>query len=143
MCSSDLASAYGIKAASREFFNKGPDSLKMEEAAMLVAMLKANTKFSPVRNPERAMFRRNDVLDKMREHNYITKQQYDSLEKLPIKLDYHSQSHDAGLATYMREYLRNIMSKPKPNRSEYSIYKNYVNDSLRWAEDAFGGIMAI
>lgn len=133
------ATAYGIKAASREFFNKGPDSLKMEEAAMLVAMLKANTKFSPVRNPERAMFRRNDVLDKMREHDYISKQQYDSLEKLPIKLDYHSQGHDAGLATYMREYLRNIMSKPKPNRSEYSIYKNYVNDSLRWAEDALYG----
>lgn len=133
------ATAYGIKAASREFFNKSPDSLKMEEAAMLVAMLKANTKFSPVRNPERAIVRRNDVIDKMREHDYINKQVYDSLIKLPIKLDYHSQGHDAGLATYMREYLRNIMSKPKPNRSDYTVYKNYVNDSLRWAEDALYG----
>lgn len=133
------SSAYGIKAASREFFNKSADSLKIEEAAMLVAMLKANTKFSPVRNPERAMLRRNDVLQKMYEHDYITEAQYDSLIQLPIKLDYHAQGHETGLATYMREYLRNVMNRPKPVRSDYSIYKNFVNDSLRWAEDALYG----
>ncbi|HEY4784407.1 MAG TPA: transglycosylase domain-containing protein [Bacteroidales bacterium] len=133
------SSAYGIKAASREFFNKSADSLKIEEAAMLVAMLKANTKFSPVRNPERAILRRNDVLQKMYEHDYITKNQLDSLIELPIKLDYHPQGHDTGLATYMREYLRNTMTRPKPKRSDYTIYKNYVNDSLRWAEDPLYG----
>lgn len=132
-------SAYGIKVASREFFNKSADSLKIEEAAMLVAMLKANTKFSPVRNPERAILRRNDVLEKMYEHNYLTENQFDSLIKIPIKLDYHPQGHDSGMATYMREYLRKTMSKSKPKRSDYSIYKNYVNDSLRWSEDPLYG----
>lgn len=131
--------AYGIKAASREFFNKPADSLKMEEAAMLVAMLKANTKFSPVRNPERAIQRRNDVLDKMYEHDYITKSQRDSVIQLPIKLNYHPQGHETGLATYMREYLRTTMNRPKPERSDYSIYKNFVKDSLRWAEDPLYG----
>ena len=133
------STAYGIKAASREFFNKSADSLKIEEAAMLVAMLKANTKFSPVRNPERAMLRRNDVLEKMYEHNYINEVQFDSLVKISIKLDYHSQGHDAGLATYMREYLRKTMSRPRPKRSDYSNYKNYVNDSLRWSEEPLYG----
>jgi penicillin-binding protein 1A len=133
------SSAYGIKVASREFFNKAADSLKIEEAAMLVAMLKANTKFSPVRNPERAILRRNDVLQKMYEHDYITESQLDSLVKIPIKLDYHPQGHDAGIATYMREYLRKTMSRSKPKRSDYGIYKNYVNDSLRWSDDPLYG----
>lgn len=133
------SSAYGIKVASREFFNKSADSLKIEEAAMLVAMLKANTKFSPVRNPERAILRRNDVLEKMHEHNYISEKQLDSLVKIPIELDYHPQGHDAGIATYMREYLRKTMSKSKPKRNDYGTYKNYVNDSLRWTDDPLYG----
>jgi penicillin-binding protein 1A len=131
--------ASGIKAASRAFFNKSPDSLKIEEAAMLVAMLKGNTKYHPKRNPEKALMGRNVVLSKMYEQNYINKIQYDSLNKVPINLDYQSQAHDAGHATYLREYIRKTVSRSKPERKNYYNYNDYKRDSLRWAEDPIYG----
>ena len=131
--------AYGIKAATRAYFNKSPDSLKVEEAALLVAMLKGNTLFNPNRNPEKALQGRNVVLSKLYDHDFINKAQYDSLIQVPIKLDYQSQSHDAGLATYLREYIRKTMNRSKPQRQNYLMYKDYKTDSLRWAEDPIYG----
>ena len=131
--------AYGIKAASRTYFNKSPDSLKVEEASLLVAMLKGNTMFNPKRNPERALMGRNVVLSKLYDEDYINKIQYDSLEKIPIKLDYQPQQHDAGLATYLREYIRKTMYRSKPQRENYTMYHDYKNDSSRWAEDPLYG----
>jgi penicillin-binding protein 1A len=133
--------AYGIKSASREYFGKAPDSLKLEEAAMLVAMLKANTRYNPVRNPERALQRRNDVIDKMYEHDYISKLQRDSFSAIPINktLKYQAQSHDAGLATYLRAYIQKMMIRSKPDRDDYRNYKSYKDDSLRWITDPLYG----
>jgi penicillin-binding protein 1A len=132
---------YGVKVASRTYFNKSPDSLKVEEAALLVAMLKGTTVYNPRRNPEKALARRNGVLEKMHENDYLTKEQLDSLKQIPVEktLSYQSQSHDAGLATYMREYIRITMSHPKPKRNDYSLYKDFKTDSLRWIEDPIYG----
>lgn len=131
--------AFGIKAASRAFFNKSPDSLKIEEAAILIGLLQAPTKFNPVRNPERSQLRRNSVLQKMYEHNFITEQQYDSLVTIPVKVTYNSQGHNAGTATYFREKLRFIMTRPKPDKSKYGSSQSFYEDSIEWENNPLYG----
>ena len=131
--------ATGIKTASRMFFNKPPDSLKIEEAALLIGMLKGMTTFNPKRNPERALSRRNNVLEKMYEQKNITKNQFDSLIKVPLNINFHAQGHESGLATYFREYIRMIMNKNKPQFKDYNSAISYRDDSLRWIEDPLYG----
>ncbi len=98
---------YGIKSAARTYFNKAPSELNIQEAAMLVGMLKAPTWYSPVRNPERAAKRREVVLKQMVKYDFIKKEQYDSIKSLPLDMShYQVQDHTVGLATYFREYLR-------------------------------------
>jgi penicillin-binding protein 1A len=131
--------ASGIKAASRNFFSKSPDSLKIEEAAVLVGMLKATTRYNPKRNPENALKRRNGVLKKMLEHEYITDKQYDSISKIPIQLKYQSQSYDVGLATYFRAFLQKTMMRTKPKRNDFPTEDKYRIDSIQWATDPLFG----
>lgn len=123
----------GIKSASKTYFNKEPIGLNTEEAALLVGMLKAPTKYSPVRNPNASRERRNTVLSQMNKYDYLTDEECDSLQKLPIDMSNFSvQDHTAGLATYFREYLRQYLTEwcrenPKPDGSHYDIY----SDGLR------------
>lgn len=131
--------AYGIKMASKTFFGKTPDSLKLEEAAILVGLLKAPTRYSPILNPERSKIRRNVVLSQMENYGYITEKQFDSISVLPITLKYFSQDHNEGPATYFREYLRVIMTADKPKRSRYFAFEDYVNDSVEWASNPLYG----
>ncbi len=118
------SNAFGIKSAAKTYFNKGPDSLKLEEAATLIGILKAPTKYNPKLNPKNALERRNTVLSQIEKyqrklkklHGYQPqpKSYYDSLKRLPIVLDYNVQSHTKGLARHFREYIRLIMYKEKP-----------------------------
>lgn len=123
---------YGIKVASQRFFNVDPKYLKTEQAAVLVGMLKANTYYNPSRNPENALTRRNVVLQQMQKSEYLTKVEKDSLQQLPLELDYHPESSNQGLATYFREHLRqelkNVLKDfPKSDGSNYNLY----TDGLR------------
>jgi penicillin-binding protein 1A len=79
---------YGIEAASQRFFNKKTQDLRIEEAAVLTGMLKANTTFNPRLYPENALKRRNVVLKQMEKYNYLTRAAADSLCRLPLKIDY-------------------------------------------------------
>lgn len=127
------SNSFGIKSAAKTFFNKKPADLTIEESAMLVGMLKAPTWFSPVRNPERAMKRREVVLNQMRKHDYITEEQYDSIRVLPLDLShYRMQDHASGEATYFREYLRIIMNAREPRKKDYFDKSQYSHDSLQW-----------
>lgn len=99
-------SAYGIRAASKVFFGKTPKELSAPEAALLVGMLKGNTLYNPIRNPQRALSRRNTVLSQMEKYHFISRVTFDSLRKEPIVLNYQEDDHNEGLATYFREYLR-------------------------------------
>ena len=104
--------SFGIKSASRTYFNKTPAELNTEDAALLIGILKAPTMYSPVRNPERAVERRNTVLRQMEKYEFITKPDYDSLKNTLIDMsNYRIQDHTAGLATYFREYLRGVLNK--------------------------------
>ena len=81
------ANSYGIKTASKTYFNTSPKDLTIEQSAVLVGMLKATTSYNPITNPENSLKRRNTVLWRMHQHNDITKAEYDSLTQIPIKLD--------------------------------------------------------
>jgi len=131
--------AYGIKMASKLFFNKSPDSLKVEEAAVLVGMLKAPTFYNPIRNPERSRRRRNVVLSQMARYGYLSDAQCDSISNLPISLAYHSQDHNEGPATYFREYLRVIMSASVPQSNNYYNYDDFKRDSTEWIKNPLYG----
>jgi penicillin-binding protein 1A len=130
---------YGIKAAAKVFFNKPLNKLNIEEAALLIGILKGITMYNPNRNPNRAFNRRNSVLRKMYEHKYLTLAQYDSLKVIPLKLNYKPQTYKTGLATYAREYIRYIMNREMPERDKYKSEIAYRNDSAQWAENPLYG----
>jgi len=98
--------AYGIKVATQTFFNKTPAEINYQEAACLVAMVNKPTRFNPVRNPEIALEKRNQILSKISNYGVITSEEADSISLLPIELNYRVDSHNEGLATYFRSYIR-------------------------------------
>ncbi len=122
--------SYGIKSAAKTFFNKTPAEINTEEAALLVGILKAPSWYSPVRNPDRAMERRDVVLNQMRKYDFISSEKYDSLRTIPIDMsNFRMQDHNTGLATYFREYLRSYLNDWckthfKADGSPYNLYKD-------------------
>jgi penicillin-binding protein 1A len=98
--------SYGIKVATQTFFNKTPDEINYQEAACLVAMVNKPTRFNPVRNPEISLEKRNQILSKISNYDVLSPEEVDSLTQLPIELNYKVDSHNEGLATYFRQYIR-------------------------------------
>ncbi|SFC43722.1 penicillin-binding protein 1A [Flexibacter flexilis DSM 6793] len=103
------SNSFGIKAAAKTFFNTSPDSLRVEEAAMLVGMLKATTSYNPRKNYENAMRRRNTVLGQMLKYNFVSQKSYDSLTKLPITLKITESGHFDGPLDYYGNYLTGVL----------------------------------
>ncbi len=134
--------AYGVKAASQTFFSKDPAALRTEESAMLVGMVNKPTRYNPVINPDNALSRRNFVLGRMAKAGYISKADRDSLQQLPIVLDYHVLDHNSGHAPYFRDMLRRDMNARKPRRADYQYPEDFSADSLRWASDDIYGWLA-
>ncbi len=123
--------AVGIKSASKIYFNTVPDSLNTQQSAMLVGMAQNPSLYNPIRHAERTLNRRNTVLSQMKKYKYITAQQYDSLSKLPLGINFRPESHNEGLATYFREYLREFFLKEwcqqhiNPETGEpFNLYKD-------------------
>ncbi len=133
------SSAYGIRAASETFFAKLPSEVTVEEAATLIGMVNKPTRYNPALNPDKALVRRNFVLKRMAQNNYIPKNQLDSIQAIPITLDYMVQDHNAGIAPYFRDMLRRDMSARKPRRADYQFAEDYAYDSLRWRDDEIYG----
>ncbi|MCC5943675.1 MAG: penicillin-binding protein, partial [Bernardetiaceae bacterium] len=103
--------SFGINVAARRYFNVGPDSLALHQAAVLVGMLKAPTRYNPSINPENAIHRRNVVFAQMEKYDFIDGLQRDSLRILPLHVNEASlmadDEHNQGLAPYFRTVLRN------------------------------------
>jgi len=122
--------AVGINSAAKVYFSTTADSLKIEEAAVLVGMCQNPSKWNPLIFPEKALKRRNLVMYQMQKNGAITKQQYDSLKALPITTRFNPESHNEGLAPYFREYLRGNFLKKwaaehlKPNGKPYDMYRD-------------------
>ncbi|MFN2456712.1 MAG: transglycosylase domain-containing protein [Chitinophagaceae bacterium] len=118
---------YGIRNASRTFFQKDADRLKTEEAAVLVGMLKGNYLYNPRVNPKAAMDRRNIVLGQMEKNGYVTSSEALKLKNLPIKLNYKKLDENTGYAPYFREVLRDEVKEAlkdlqKSDGEPYNIY---------------------
>ncbi len=120
---------YGIRNASRTFFQKEPDRLNVEEAAMLVGMLKGNAIYNPRRNPKAALDRRNVVLSQMVVNKKISADEGAKLKASPIVLNYRKLDENTGYAPYFREVLRDEVRQllkeiPKPDGGSYDIYQD-------------------
>ena len=133
------SNAYGIKAAAQTFFGKSPFDLTVEEAATLVGMVNKPTRYNPALNPDKSLARRNLVISRMEQNGFLTKEEADSIQQIPITLSYQIQDHNAGIGPYFRDMLRRTMNAKEPKRSSYTQYEDYVVDSLLWADDAFYG----
>jgi len=134
--------AYGIKSASNTFFSVEQDSLKIEEAAVLVGMLKNPSLYNPVRNPEGTERRRNVVLGQMMKADHISSEEFDSLKQIPLSLNFRRLDHNQGLAPYFREYLRIILNAQYPEKSKYRAswqQQKFIEDSIEWSTNPLFG----
>lgn len=121
---------YGIRNASRTFFQKEPDRLEIEEAAVLIGMLKGTNIFNPRLHSDRAYNRRNTVIDQMVRNNYISAADASKIKVPPIKLNYFKQNQNTNLAPYFIDVLKNDIRKwcsentnPKTGKN-YDIYRD-------------------
>ncbi|MBQ7856351.1 MAG: penicillin-binding protein [Alistipes sp.] len=133
------SNAFGIKSAAQTFFGKSPDELNLQEAAVLVGVVNAPTRYSPVRNPENALKRRNLVLKRVCEAGGITREMYDSISALPITLNFRPVSHNYGQATYFREMLRLVMNAQPPKRRNYYTAWDYEQACKEYDENPLYG----
>ncbi|NLE63243.1 MAG: PBP1A family penicillin-binding protein [Bacteroidales bacterium] len=122
--------SHGIKSAAKTYFDKEPKNLNVQESALLVGMLKAPTRYSPRRNPENALNRRNTVINQMVKYDFLVEEAADSIKQISIDMSkFKVQDHKVGIATYFREYLRQEITKwaeenPKPDGTTWNIYKD-------------------
>ncbi len=133
------SNAFGIKSAASTFFGKSPDELNIQEAAVLVGVVNAPTRYSPVRNPENALARRNLVINRMRASGAISREVCDSLTALPIELQYKPISHNDGEATYFREMLRQVMNAERPTRRQFLTDWDYEQAVKEYDENPIYG----
>ena len=123
------SNSYGIKAAAKTYFSKTPDKLSIDESALLVGILKGTTVFSPIKNPERAIKRRNVVLEQMEKYGFISEAQLTENNSKELNLQFQSPDHNQGSATYFREYVRQEVTawckeNKKTDGETYDIYRD-------------------
>jgi len=145
---------FGVSNASRSFFQKEPDRLTIEEAALLIGMINAPTKYNPNRNPKLAIERRNLVLNRMAGQKYITEDQATQLKALPLVTNFKKLDENNGLGPYFRSYLGEYMKKwskehKKNNGDAYNLYRDglkiytTINPRMQlYAEEAVARHMA-
>ena len=145
---------FGVSNASRSFFQKEPDRLTVEEAALLIGMINAPTKYNPNRNPKLALERRNLVLNRMAGQKYITTDQAEQLKQQPVVTNFKKLDENNGLGPYFRMNLGEFMKKwckehKKNNGDAYNLYKDglkiytTINPRMQlYAEEAVARHMA-
>lgn len=123
---------YGIEAAAQRFFSVHASQLRPEQSAVLIGMLKATYLYNPRLFPERATERRNVVFSQMRKYGKLDEAQTRELQSIPLALSYNKITHNTGIATYFREYIREDVSawcknNKRPDGEPYNLY----TDGLR------------
>ncbi|WP_088324683.1 penicillin-binding protein 1A [Polaribacter tangerinus] len=126
-----LFNASGIRSAARIYFGKEAKDLDLQESAILVAMLKNPRQYNPNRevSKKKSLQRRNVVFAQMFKNGFLSEKEKDSLQKLPLKINYTPENHNEGYATYFRGHLQKVMrswvkTHPKPNGEEYDIFRD-------------------
>lgn len=128
---------FGVQTASKIYFNKKPSELETHEAALLVGLLKAPTRYSPIKNPERCKNRRNTVLDQMVKNDKITKEEAATFKEKPVVADegklwervQRNQFGVGDLAPHFTSELKKDLQKwcnshTKANGENYDIYRD-------------------
>jgi penicillin-binding protein 1A len=120
---------FGIKNASLTFFGITPDKLTVDQAAVLIGMLKANTLYNPRRNPDRSRDRRNTVIEQMVKYNYLSAAEGERYKSVPLKLNYTKMDQHDGPAPYFRQVVELEIKKwckqhEKEDGTKYDIYKD-------------------
>ncbi|MFI3327551.1 MAG: transglycosylase domain-containing protein [Rikenellaceae bacterium] len=133
------SNAHSIKAAAQTFFDKEPHELSIEEAAVLVGVVNAPTRYSPVSNPANSITRRNVVLARMAKAGAISQVQYDTLSAKPIELRYNPISNNYGEAQYFREMLRLTMNAKPPTRNQFTHKWDYEQALKQYNENPIYG----
>jgi penicillin-binding protein 1A len=119
---------YGIKSAALTYFNTTPDKLTPDQAALLIGMLNAPSMYSPIRHPDRAISRRNFVLERMGKANYLSSGQVEEYQAKPLGLNFTRTDHNEGIAQYFRAVLKKEVQKllsdksiTKPDGTPYDL----------------------
>lgn len=142
--------SFGIRAAARTYFSTTPSKLTPAQAAVLIGTLKGTSLYSPTRNPERALGRRNLILQKMADEKFITNEVAQSEKATPLSLKFNTANHNEGLATYFRAVLKKDiqqtlkeLSVTKADGTPYDldrdglkIYTTINSKMQKYAEDA-------
>jgi len=118
---------FGIRNASKTFFQKEPSLVTVDEAALLIGMVNAPYAYNPRLFPPRAMQKRNAVINDMVRNNFVSEAEAEKLKNKPINLKYKKLDESTGLAPYFRDVLRDQMKKwakehKKANGESYNIY---------------------
>ncbi|MHA7681614.1 penicillin-binding protein 1A [Cupriavidus sp. PET2-C1] len=116
-----LYNAYGVEMAARTYFGKSANQLDILESATLVGMLKANSTYNPVLNPERALQRRNTVLGQMNKYGKLKTDAYTALQRRPLNVDFELQTAQPGAAPHFSAQLRKWLIA-WADRNGYNIY---------------------
>ncbi len=102
---------FGIKAASLKYFNKNPDAVTPDDAALLIGMLKATSTYNPIRNPDKSIDRRNTVLSQMQKNGYLSKADYDKAITEPLNLDLSYVDDESQGDSYLRDAVEKWLAK--------------------------------
>ena len=119
---------YGVESAAHRYFDKPTRDLEVEESAVLVGMLKANTYFNPRLNPENSLIRRNVVLNLMEKEHYLSAEEAEPLRKLPLKINYenlNSKAHTGYFIYQVKKKSLELLEAIKDDTGkEYSLEKD-------------------
>lgn len=129
--------SFGITSASKIYFDKKPAQLNASEASILVGMLKAPTRYSPIKYPENSYNRRNTVLELMQRNGKLSKEECEKWKKEPLigdkeklmdRIDKNTYGH-GDLAPYFLEEMKKDLdlwckSNKKPNGDNWNFYKD-------------------
>jgi len=131
--------AIGIRSAAKVYFNTTPDSLNIQQAALLVGMLKNSALYNPIKNLKLMLTRRNIVISQMAKYGYLRQAVADSVKQIPIEINFKEEDHNEGLATYLREYIRTAMIKYEPQRGMFTFNEQYEDAVWEWSNNPLYG----
>lgn len=111
---------YGIYAASRYYFNTVPDSMDVNQSAILVALLKATTEYNPELNPDKSVERRNVILGKLLAAEVIDRKEYDECVNAPLGLHICREKKREELTPYFNKQVYDVVMEKVPNVNLYT-----------------------